>query len=144
VSARLFVLAHPVARRNAVQAVQNAPEGHVVRISEPSKSREQEDCYHAMIGDIAKQYQFMGQRWHKDDMKRLMVDAFAQAMREAGAPLHHDGRVVPSLDGRRIVQLGIQTSDFWKSEASAFIDFLAAWGSENGIEWSNERSEATA
>ncbi len=139
---QLFVLSHPVARRNAMEAVQNAPEGHVVRISEPRKSREQEERYHAMLGDIARQWTFMGRQWELDDVKRLLVDAFAQAMREAGTPLHHDGRVVPSLDGQRIVQLGIQTSKFWKAEASNFIEFLFAWGAENGIQWSNEEVAA--
>lgn len=137
-----FVMAHAEARRRAVTAVENAPEGHVVTIAEPTKRREQEEKYHAMIGDIASQWKFMGQRVDKDDAKRLLVDAFAKAMRDAGTPLHHDGRVVPSLDGERVVQLGIQTSKFYKAEASEFIEFLSAWGAENGIVWSNEDSYA--
>lgn len=35
---RTFVLAHSEARRNAMQAVQNAPEGHVVTLSLPTRS----------------------------------------------------------------------------------------------------------
>lgn len=134
---QLFILAHDTARRGAMAAVSNAPEGHVVTIAEPAKRREQEEKYHAMIGDIASQWKFMGQRVDKDDAKRLLVDAFAKAMRDAGTPLHHDGRVVPSLDGQRVVQLGIQTSKFYKAEASEFIEFLSAWGAENGIEFSD-------
>lgn len=141
-SRQVFVLAHREARRRAVEAVQQAPEGFVVRISPPGKSRDQEERYHAMLGDIAKQWTFMGQKWHQDDVKRLLVDAFAEAMRQAGTPLHHDGRIVPSIDGQRVVQLGIQTSRFYKREATEFIEFLFAWGAEEGIVWSNERRRA--
>ena len=130
---RYFVLVHEAARDGAMRAIHEAPEGFVVEIKPPAKRREQEEKYHAMIGDIARQWQFMGRRMDADDAKRLLVDAFAKAMRDAGTPLHHDGRVVPSLDGQRVVQLGIQTSKFYKAEASEFIEFLNAWAAENGI-----------
>ena len=54
----------------------------------------------------------------------------------AGTPLHHDGRIVPSFDGRRIVQLGIQSRDFYVKEAAAFIEFLYAFGAARGVRWS--------
>ena len=131
-------------RERAAQECWDAPDGAVVRFSEATKTRDQEERYHAMIGDIARQWQFMGRRWHQDDMKRLMVDAFAHAMRQAGTPLHHDGRVVPSIDGERVVQLGVQTSKFHKREASEFIEYLFAFGGEHGIQWSNETREVVA
>ena len=120
-----FILAHDEARRRAVKAVQDAQPGQWVTIDDPVKSREQEDRYHAMVGDIARQYQFMGRRWSKDDMKRLLVDAFARAMQEAGTPLRQKGEIIPSLDGRGFVQLGIQTRRFLKPEASAFIEYCS-------------------
>jgi hypothetical protein len=138
---RTFILAHAEARRRAVECVQQAPDGYVVEVKEPKKSRDQEEHYHAQIGDIAKQIDFFGKRWHRDDVKRILVDAFAKAMRDLGTPLHHDGRVVPSLDGERVVQLGIQTSNFRGREASDFIEFLYAWGTENGIMWSGHTKE---
>lgn len=141
-SKQLFVLAHSTARQRAVEAVRLAPEGFVVRVSPPGKSRDQEERYHAMIGDIAKQWRFMNREWPADDMKRILVDAFAEAMRQAGTPLHHDGRVVPSIDGHRVVQLGIQTSKFRKAEASEFIEYLFAFGAQFDVEWSNERNHA--
>lgn len=130
---RYFCLAHEQARVGAMRAIHEAAEGWIVEIRPPSKRREQEEKYHAMIGEIARQWQFMGRKIDADDAKRLLVDAFAKAMRDAGTPLHHDGRVVPSLDGQRVVQLGIQTSKFYKAEASEFIEFLNAWATENGI-----------
>jgi hypothetical protein len=135
---RHYILAHDTARKLAAAQCMLAPLGYHVRITEPLKKREQEEKYHAMIGDISKQIEHLGRKWDADDMKRLLVDDFAEEMRLAGTPLHHDGRVTPSLDGRRIVQLGIQTRDFYVKEASAFIEYLYAQGAQYGVKWSEK------
>lgn len=133
---RTFVLVHAEARRRAAACCMESPDGYMVTVNEPTKKRIQEEKYHAMFGDIARQCEFMGSKRDSEDWKRLLVDAFAHAMREAGTPLHHDGRVVPSLDGQRVVQLGIQTRDFYVREAAEFITYLYAWGAEQGVLWS--------
>lgn len=135
-SKQTFIMVHDLARANAVKAVQVAPPGWMVQISEPAKKRVQEEKYHAMISDIAKQCQFMDQKLDAEDWKRLLVDMFAKVMRTMGTPLHHDGRVIPSLDYERVVQLGIQTRDFRVAEACDFIEFLYSFGAERGVRWS--------
>lgn len=132
-----FRLVHETARKRAVAAVANAPEEFVVTVQPPTKKRIQEEKYHAMIGDIAAQSTYAGRRWGREDMKRILVDEFADAMRQIGKPLHMDGagRLIPSEDGRRVIQLGIQTRDFWVSEAAAFIEFLYAWGNDRRVRW---------
>lgn len=121
-----------------------APEGWVVRVSEPQKKRAQEEKYHAMIGEIAEQTTYAGRKWDADDMKRILVDEFAEEMRLAGTPLHHDTRLVPSENGRRVIQLGIQTREFYVREAAAFIEFLTCWGAERGVIFSNESARELA
>ena len=133
---RIFILSHDTARQRAVQAVQNAPDGYVVTIDEQKKRRIQEEKYHAQMGDIAKQTTYIGKRWDADDMKRILIDEFAEEMRLAGTPLHNDGRLIPSDNGRRVIQLGIQSRDFYVSEASQFIEFLYAWGAVRDVLWS--------
>lgn len=129
----ILKLTGPLAKQAACRYVNEAPDGFVVTISEPAKKREQEEKYHAMIGDISRQCTFIGKKWTTEDWKRLLIDAFAQAMRDIGTPLHHDGRVVPSLDHGRVVQLGIQSRDFYVKEAAAFIEYLLAWGSDQPV-----------
>jgi hypothetical protein len=128
--------------------IADSPLGHVMVIREPAKSRDQEERYHAMIGDIADQTEYAGKRWARDDMKRIMIDEFADEMRKAGTPLHHDGRLIPSEDGTRVIQLGVQSSKFYVGEASQFISFLFAWGDNRGVVWSDpkiaDEYEATA
>jgi hypothetical protein len=92
-----------------------------------SKTREQEEKYHAMIGDIAKQAQHMGAKWSAEDWKRLLVD---QYMRDIGM---YNGKVIPNLDSSGIVQLGTQTRNFTKEQASEFVEWLYSWSANNGI-----------
>ena len=136
---RIFILAHAQARANAARYMQEAPEGHRVVVSEPKRKDLQNDKFHAMLADIAKQCLFMGKKHDTEDWKRLLVDAFAMVMRDAGTPIHHDGRVIPSLDYQRVVQLGIQTKDFYVKEAAEFIEFLYAYGAENDICWTEPK-----
>lgn len=131
----VFRLVHSTARQLASKACISAPDGYVVRIGPPAKSRDQEEKYHAMIGDIAKQVRIYGREWDREDLKRLLVDQFMRDMKEAGTPLSKQGAVVPSLDGTGVVQLGIQTRRFLKKEAIAFIDWLYAFGAENDVQW---------
>jgi hypothetical protein len=92
-----------------------------------SKTREQEEKYHAMINDIAKQAQHLGAKWSSEDWKRLLVDQF---LREEA---NIQGKIIPNLDGTGIVQLGFQTRKFTKEQASEFVEWLYSWSAENGI-----------
>ena len=143
---RTIVLDTAERKQRALEAVCSAPAGDVLRIGPPVKRRIQEEKYHAQIGDIAKQTTYAGQKWDEDDMKRILIDEFADAMREAGTPLHNDGkaRLIPSENGRRVIQLGIQSRQFWVSEASQFIEFLYAWGAERDVVWSDQAERRAA
>jgi hypothetical protein len=97
-------------------------------IKREAKSRDQEEMYHAIIGHIAKQASHLGAKWSAEDWKRFLVWQFAK---EVGIST---GKLVPSLDGTGIVQLGIQTRKFTKDQASQFTEWLLAWAAQNGIE----------
>jgi len=99
-----------------------------LEVKDASKSREQEEKYHAIIGDIAKQAQHMGSKWDAESWKRLLVWQFCKD-KQIDA-----GRIVPSLDMTGVVQLGQQTRKFTKEQASEFVEFLLAWCANNGIE----------
>ena len=98
-----------------------------MEIKAESKSRDQEEKYHAMLGEIATQAQHLGAKWSTEDWKRLLVDLFAKETGLEGS------KIIPSLDGQGIVQLGLQTRNFTKEQAMDFINFLEAWGASNGI-----------
>ena len=98
-----------------------------LEIKDASKSREQEEKYHAIIGDIAKQAQHMGAKWDSETWKRLLVDKYC---RETGL----NSQIMANLDNDGLVQLGFQTRKFSKEQASEFVEFLLSWCSENGVE----------
>jgi hypothetical protein len=104
--------------------------GHrmTIEIKQSKRSVEQNSMFHSMIDKIAKQMAAAGSTWTSDDWKRLLIDQWA-----------HDtnrkiGKVCPSLDGERVVQLGLQSYEFTTSESSDFIEFLLAWATLKGIE----------
>ena len=111
-----------------VLAALDAGRNLTLEIKDASKSREQEEKYHAIIGDIAKQAQHMGAKWDAESWKRLLVWQFCKE-KQIDA-----GRIVPSLDMTGVVQLGQQTRKFTKEQASEFVEFLLAWCAENGVE----------
>ena len=98
-----------------------------LEIKDATKSRDQEEKYHAMIGEIAKQASHMGSKWDAESWKRLLVDQFCK---DSGIKT---GVVIPNLAGDGIVQLGMQTRKFTKEQASEFVEWLHAWGAEHGV-----------
>lgn len=98
-----------------------------LEIKDAAKSREQEEKYHAMIGEVARQAQHLGSKWDAESWKRLLVDQFCK---DTGLKT---GAVIPNLSGDGIVQLGFQTRKFTKEQASEFVEWLHAWGAENGV-----------
>jgi hypothetical protein len=99
-----------------------------LEVKNESKSRDQEEMYHALIGKIAKQAQHQGAQWDAESWKRFLVDQWAN---DTG---RKPGRVAASLDSQRVVQLGIQTRKFSKEDSAEFIEFLFAWANNNGID----------
>lgn len=104
----------------------------VIELRQVSKTRQQEEKYHAMIGDIAKQAMHLGCKWASDDWKRLMLDQFA---RDTGKT---HGKVIPNLDKSGVVEVGIQSRKFTKAQAIEFIEWLQAWGAQNGITFKDD------
>jgi len=98
-----------------------------LEIKDAAKSRDQEEKYHAMIGEIAKQAQHLGAKWDSESWKRLLVDQFCKDNSLK------TGAVIPNLAGDGIVQLGMQTRNFTKEQASEFVEWLHAWGAEHGV-----------
>ena len=105
--------------------------GHrlVLTLAPISKTREQEEKYHAMIGEVAKQAQHLGASWEAEDWERLLLDKFARETNRT------HGKIIPNLDKSGVVEVGIQSRKFSKADGSEFIEWLHAWGAENGIKF---------
>lgn len=133
----VVALVNPVQARKAIgeawiwcKAMLTA--GHRLKlvITLESRSSEQNRKFHAMIGEIAEQAQHLGCKWDAESWKRLLVSSYCREIGMSG------GRVIPNLEGDGIVQLDFQTRKFTKEQASGFVEWLHAWGAQNGVEFS--------
>ena len=99
-----------------------------LEIKQSRRSTEQNDMFHSIIAQISQKMGEAGSTWTADDWKRLLIDQWAH---EAGRKI---GKVAPSLDGERVVQLGLQSHKFTVEDSSEFIEFLIAWATNKGID----------
>lgn len=99
-----------------------------LEIRRATRSLDQNAKFHAMISSITRQMRQAGSTWSEDDWKRLLIDQWAH---ETNRKI---GRVAPSLDGERVVQLGWQSHRFTVEDASEFIEWLYAWATQKGME----------
>jgi hypothetical protein len=93
------------------------------------KSLQQERLYHSIINQIAKQAMLHGSRWNSESWKRFLIDQWAHESGEMASI----SKVMPSIDGQRVVQLGHQSRRFTKEQAISFTEFMLAWAATNGI-----------
>lgn len=96
----------------------------ILEVKEETRSNEQNALIHALIARIAKQAEHAGSKWEPEDWKRLLLAMWSKDM----------GKIVPSLDGEGVVQLGLQSRKLTKAEGAEFIEFIYAWAAQNGID----------
>jgi len=99
-----------------------------LEVTSETRSQPQNEMYHAIIGKIEKQAEHAGAKWDGESWKRFLIDQWAS---ETGRSA---GKVAPSLDGQRVVQLGLQSRKFNKADASEFTEWLICWATDKGFE----------
>ena len=120
-----FVMAHAQARQNAVQAVRDAPEGHVVTIAEPSRSLGQNAAQWPYLAGFAAQKQLcingVMQTVTDDDWKDVLTATWNGEMRMA-------------VFDNKIIMLPQRTSKMGKRVFSEWMEYLVAMAAQTGIE----------
>ena len=124
---RTFILVHDQARQGAAKAVNDAPEGWAVTISESNRSLEQNAAQWPILQAFADQIQWPvngRMEWlTKEEWKDLLTAAFKK----------ETVRVAMGLDGG-MVMLGSRTSKFVKKEFSEWIEFLHATAADREVD----------
>jgi len=122
----MIVLNNKASRDYASKQVYNCPLGTRIEFKGPKRSLPQNDRMWAMLTDIAKQKPG-GREYPVAIWKCLMM--------------HACGREViflPSLDKNSMVPIAYNSSELSKSEMSDLIEFMYAWGAENGVIFNEE------
>jgi len=130
-SRRTFVLVHAEARRRAIQAVQEAAEGYAVTIGEPTRTLAENSLLHALISEIAATKEWAGAKRDVEVWKRLLVAAWC---RVDGSAVE----ILPALDGAGVDIVPRRTSKLSKKECADLIEYVYAWGAENGVMWASQ------
>lgn len=123
---RLWILAHAEARRRAIAAVEESPQGYVVTVAPPKRSGPQNDMLHALLGEISARLPWAGKMRSKEVWKRLTTAAWLRARGDSV-------EVLPALDGHGVDIVYSPTSSLSKGECAELLDFVTAWAAEAGL-----------
>jgi hypothetical protein len=128
-SGQTLILGSVSARKEAERLVWIAPNGSVLNVREARRTLEQNDKLWAMLSDVSRAMPG-GRRLTADVWKAVFMNACGHAVQfETGL----SGEPFP---------IGFRSSRLSKSQMSDLIEFILAWGTENGVQWSNEKDEA--
>lgn len=123
---QIFRLVHTEARKNALEAVRTAQDGLTVTIAPSTRTLDQNALIHPVCRAVQFHLESHGSTKRSEDWWRNYFVA-----KYAGQ------EVVPDGEGGFIVVNKCKgTSSMNKAEASDFIEWLYAYGSEIGIDWS--------
>jgi len=114
-----------VAKKAACRHVLAAPEGYYVRIQEPTRTLQQNSLIHPVCRTVQKHLEANGAAKHSESWWRdYFVAKFGGQ------------EIIPDSDGGYIVMNKIHgTSSMGKRQGSDFIEWLHAFGSEIGVDW---------
>tara|TARA_R110000868_G_scaffold383849_1_gene651152 strand:- start:368 stop:766 length:399 start_codon:yes stop_codon:yes gene_type:complete len=112
-------------RQNAANAVLSSPEGYLVDIRKEIRTPEQNKLMWAALTDISKQVEWHGRFLTAENWKDVLSAALVKA------------DVVPGIDGGFVV-LGQRTSKMNKEQFGELVDLIYAFGSQNGVHWSDQ------
>lgn len=123
---RIYRLAHHEARRRAADDCMRAPDGWIVRVSEPTRTLDQNADQWPYLEAFASQLQWPVNgklEWlTAEEWKDILTAAFRE----------ESVRVAQGLDGG-LVMLGLRTSQMGKKEFSEWLEFLHATAAMRGV-----------
>ena len=113
----------------AKRMIDQAPEGYVVTIQEPTRSLDQNARFWAMLSDVSRACP-QGRKHPPETWKNLFLHACGYAARfEMGL----NGEPFP---------VGFRSSALSVRQMSDLMEFISAWGDEHGVSWSDEHQPA--
>jgi hypothetical protein len=109
-------------RNRAQKYIRVCPVGTRVEFKAIKRSLPQNDLMWAMLTDIAAQKEHNGRKYTPDQWKVLFLHAIGREV-----------QFIPALDGSTFLPWGQSSSDLSRQEMTALIDFIDAWGAQNGV-----------
>ena len=104
------ILAHD--RTRVIQAISEAPDGHIVEIKAPIRSDEQNRLYWAELGKLADKHGHTPSLWHEYFLRQFVKPETAEIANE-------------------VIIMRPSTTKLSKQEFSDYIETVFAWIAEN-------------
>lgn len=124
-SKRILKLTGNLARQAACRYINEAPDGYIVTIAEPTRNLDQNAKMWAMLAELAEQTDWHGNKLNPEEWKDLLSAGLVQS------------KAVPNLTGNGFVILGQRTSKLTKSQFAALIELIYSFGTERGVVFSD-------
>ena len=122
----MFVLAHHEARRRAVAAVAEAPEGWTVTVAPPRRNLDQNALLWVLLTAFSEQL-----KWPVNGaMVQLEPEEWKDVL--TAAYRNESQRIAMGLNGGMVI-LGMRTSQLSKREFAEFIEFIHSVAVERGV-----------
>lgn len=125
---QVFHLVNSSVRRNAAQAIAQAPEGYRCEIKPRTRSLAQNDLLWSILTDIARQVDFVVNgaltKVTPEEVKDILT-----------ASLKRETRMAMGIDGGMVL-LGQRTSKMTVRQMTELIELAHAFGAEKGVQWS--------
>lgn len=107
------------------------PRGMRIEFKMPKRTTPQNDRMWAMLTEVAETMRKRGTDYTTDEWKVIFMHACGREI-----------RLLPSLDGKGFIPYGQSSSDLSKQEMTDLIEFMLAWGAENGVTFNDTRKAA--
>ncbi len=118
----VIILNSSAERSKAARWIAKAPGGTRVEFKASKRTLPQNDRMWAMLTDVAEQKEHHGRRYTPDQWKVLFMSACGREV-----------QFIPNLDGTNFIPWGQSSSDLSKEEMGELMEFIAAWGAQNGV-----------
>lgn len=122
-----FLMVHDLARRRAMAAVADAPEGYVVTVKEPTRTLDQNAALWPLLTEFSKQLLWpvngAMSKLEPEEWKDILSSAFRG----------EQVRVAQGLNGG-VVMLGLRTSKMGKRQFGEFLEFVQSVAVDRGVE----------
>jgi NinB protein len=119
-------------RQRVIECIKVAPVGSRVRIDGPKRTLPQNSRLWAMLSDIVRQKKTIdGHEFDTDEWKCIFLQAIGR-----------EPEILPTLDGQNFFSTGHSSSKLSKEQMSNLLEFILAWGAENGVVWSDPQLQS--
>lgn len=121
--AATLILSTAAIREQAIAWIRKAPHNTVFTLKKPGRTPPQNDRMWAMLTDVSVQQMHNGVRKSPEAWKALFMHALGH---EVAFEMGLNGEPFPT---------GFRSSKMSKEQMSDLMEFISAWGAENGVKF---------